>query len=66
MNMGCQLGGAISSSLTPWIAARFGWTTSFLVAAVLVVAGGAMWLLVYANGRSHVVGEVLRSEVKPA
>lgn len=46
MNMGCQLGGAISSSLTPAIAERFGWSSSFAVAAVLILAGSAAWLLV--------------------
>jgi ACS family glucarate transporter-like MFS transporter len=56
MNMACQLGGAISSSLTPWIAVRFGWTTSFLVAA---------WLLVYSNGHSQ-VGDVVGSQVNIA
>jgi ACS family glucarate transporter-like MFS transporter len=65
MNMGCQLGGAISSSLTPWIAQRFGWTTSFLFAAALALAGGAAWLLVYSNGRSH-VGEIVPTQVEPA
>jgi ACS family glucarate transporter-like MFS transporter len=47
MNMGCQMGGAISSSLTPAIASRFGWTTSFIVASILALAGGAVWLLVH-------------------
>jgi ACS family glucarate transporter-like MFS transporter len=46
MNMGNQLGAALTASLTPWIAARFGWTTSFLVAAGLCVVGAASWLLV--------------------
>jgi MFS transporter, ACS family, glucarate transporter len=46
MNMGNQIGGAITASLTPWIAARFGWTTSFLVAAALCMVGAASWLLV--------------------
>ncbi len=46
MNMGNQLGAAITASLTPWIAARFGWTTSFLVAAGLCLVGAASWLLV--------------------
>ena len=46
MNMGNQIGAAITASLTPWIAARFGWTTSFLVAAALCVLGAASWLLV--------------------
>jgi ACS family glucarate transporter-like MFS transporter len=46
MNMGNQLGAALTASLTPWIAARFGWTTSFLVAAGLCVVGAASWLIV--------------------
>jgi ACS family glucarate transporter-like MFS transporter len=46
MNMGNQLGAALTASLTPWIAARFGWTTSFLVAAALCVVGAASWLVV--------------------
>jgi MFS transporter, ACS family, glucarate transporter len=43
MNMGAQLGGVVTASLTPWIAGRFGWTTSFLVAAALCVVGAATW-----------------------
>lgn len=46
MNMGNQIGAALTASLTPWIAARFGWTTSFLVAAALCLVGAASWLLV--------------------
>ena len=44
MNMGAQIGGAVTASLTPWIAQRFGWTSSFLVAALLAVAGAIAWL----------------------
>ncbi len=46
MNMGNQIGAALTASLTPWIAARFGWTTSFLVAAALCLLGAASWLFV--------------------
>lgn len=46
MNMGNQIGAALTASLTPWIAIRFGWTTSFLVAAALCLVGAASWLLV--------------------
>jgi ACS family glucarate transporter-like MFS transporter len=46
MNMGAQLGGALTASLTPWIADRYGWTASFLVAAALCVVGAFTWLLV--------------------
>jgi ACS family glucarate transporter-like MFS transporter len=46
MNMGGQLGGALTASLTPAIAGNFGWTASFLTAAGLCAAGGLAWLLV--------------------
>ena len=46
MNMGAQIGGAVTASLTPAIAARFGWTASFLVAAGLCLLGSAAWLIV--------------------
>ncbi len=46
MNMGGQIGGAVTGSLTPWIAARYGWTTSFLVAAGLCLLGAASWIVV--------------------
>jgi len=46
MNMGNQFGGALTASLTPAIASRFGWTTSFCVAAGLALLGAAAWLLV--------------------
>ncbi|MBV9301178.1 MAG: MFS transporter [Acidobacteriaceae bacterium] len=44
MNMGGQLGGALTASLTPAIANRFGWTASFIVAASLCAAGALAWL----------------------
>jgi ACS family glucarate transporter-like MFS transporter len=46
MNMGNQIGAALTASLTPWIAARFSWTTSFLVASGLCLLGAVCWLLV--------------------
>jgi MFS transporter, ACS family, glucarate transporter len=51
MNMGCQIGGAVTASLTPWIAGRFGWDAAFLTAAILALAGGALWLLVDPGGQ---------------
>jgi ACS family glucarate transporter-like MFS transporter len=44
MNMGAQIGGALTASLTPWIAQHFGWTSSFLTAAILGIAGALAWL----------------------
>ena len=46
MNTGNQIGAAITASLTPWIAARFGWTASFLAAAALCLVGAVCWLVV--------------------
>jgi len=51
MNMGGQIGGAVTASLTPWIAGHFGWSASFLVAAALAAAGSAAWLLVDPDAR---------------
>jgi ACS family glucarate transporter-like MFS transporter len=46
MNMGAQLGGAVTATLTPMIAARFGWGASFGVAAFLCATGALAWLRV--------------------
>jgi ACS family glucarate transporter-like MFS transporter len=43
VNMGGQLGGALTASLTPWIAEHFGWTTSFNTAAGLALLGAVCW-----------------------
>jgi ACS family glucarate transporter-like MFS transporter len=51
MNMGGQFGGALTASLTPAIAQQYGWTSSFLVAAVLSVAGAIAWLVVHPEQR---------------
>jgi len=57
MNMGGQIGGAVTASLTPWIAEHFGWTSSFLAAAVVCLAGSFAWGLVRPDqtilGRRH-------------
>jgi len=47
VNMVGQIGGAVTASLTPWVAQRFGWTTSFAIAAALAVAGGVVWVMVH-------------------
>jgi ACS family glucarate transporter-like MFS transporter len=44
MNMGANVGGAVSPSLTPWIAEQWGWPLSLSVAALIALAGGLMWL----------------------
>ncbi|HWF60077.1 MAG TPA: MFS transporter [Nitrospira sp.] len=44
MNMGANLGGAISPTLTPWLAQRWGWGASLGLAAFISFLGGIMWL----------------------
>jgi MFS transporter, ACS family, glucarate transporter len=46
MNMGNQIGGALTASLTPAIASRLGWGASFHVAAGLALIGAVAWLFV--------------------
>ena len=46
MNMGGQIGGALTASLTPAIANHWGWTASFLVAAGLCAFGSVLWMFV--------------------
>jgi ACS family glucarate transporter-like MFS transporter len=46
MNTGCQIGGAVTASLTPYIGSRYGWSSAFLAAAVLSVAAALLWLLI--------------------
>jgi ACS family glucarate transporter-like MFS transporter len=44
--MGAQIGGMVTASLTPFIASRWGWTASFVVAAALCLFGAAAWMIV--------------------
>jgi len=62
MNMGGQMGGALTASLTPWIASRYGWSASFLTAAALCVVGALAWLLVDPERRLALAGESFRAD----
>jgi ACS family glucarate transporter-like MFS transporter len=46
MNMGNQIAGAVTASLTPFIAKKFNWEASFVVAAALAIIGSLLWLFV--------------------
>lgn len=46
MNMGGQLGGVVVASLTPVLAAHFGWSTSFLFTAGMALLGALAWLFI--------------------
>lgn len=46
MNMGAQIGGVVTASSTAIIADAFGWTVSFLAAAVICLIGGLLWFTI--------------------
>jgi ACS family glucarate transporter-like MFS transporter len=47
VNMGGQMGGAVTASLTPWVAQRFGWSASFAISAALALLGALCWITVH-------------------
>jgi ACS family glucarate transporter-like MFS transporter len=65
MNMGCQIGGALTASLTPWIAARFGWNSAFAAAAALALAGAGAWSVVHPQRLLRAVTPASGSTVAP-
>jgi ACS family glucarate transporter-like MFS transporter len=44
MNMGANMGGALSPTVTPWIAGQWGWSASLGIAAAIALLGGILWL----------------------
>ena len=53
MNMGGQIGGAVTALLTPVIAKHSGWPMSFFSAATICGVGGLLWLVVNADHKLH-------------
>jgi ACS family glucarate transporter-like MFS transporter len=51
VNMGCQIGAAVTASLTPLIAAHLGWEASFMTATVLAILGASAWFFVDPKAR---------------
>ncbi len=49
MNMGANIGGFISPTLTPLIASYIGWENALHVAALLAMIGAALWLGIHPN-----------------
>ena len=47
MNMGGNIGGAISPTLTPFLAQRVGWDGALAATAALALIGGLCWLFVH-------------------
>lgn len=64
MNMGAQIGGALTATLTPYIAAHFGWRAAFFIAAAVALAGALSWLLV--DPRRRLISENLPATFQSA
>ena len=54
MNFGSNLGGMVSPVVTPWLAARMGWSAALSATAALAAVSGLLWL-----------GVTVRQERKP-
>jgi ACS family glucarate transporter-like MFS transporter len=63
MNMGAQIGGFVTASLTPIIGDRFGWTAAFLVAAAFCAIGAVAWIMVDPEASLVESGGILRAPV---
>ena len=63
MNTGAQIGGAVTTTLTPWLAERFGWWAGFLAAALLAFAGAFAWLGVDPEIQLSATGRVPQSSI---
>lgn len=59
MNMGGNLGGAISPTLTPYIAQQYGWETALFIAAGLAILGAVFWLGVHPERAIELQEEIL-------
>ena len=44
LKMGCQLAGALTASMTPYLASKFGWSSAFYVAAAVALVCAFAWL----------------------
>ena len=44
MNTGANIGGALSPTLTPWLAAQWGWPMALAAAGAVAMVGAVLWL----------------------
>ena len=67
MNMGGQVGAAVTAYMTPLIAKHFGWGTSFFSAAMLCGVGALLWLSVDSDrGAAQLHGILVKSSTEVA
>jgi ACS family glucarate transporter-like MFS transporter len=57
MNTGANLGGALSPSLTPWMANEWGWPVALAAAGAIAMVGAALWLKIDLEERHEARGE---------
>lgn len=46
MNLGGNVGGILSPILTPILARKLGWVPALEIAAIIIIAGGMLWLVI--------------------
>ena len=56
MNTGANLGGAISPSFTPWMAAQWGWPMALAAAGAVALVGAVLWLKIDLGERPEARG----------
>jgi ACS family glucarate transporter-like MFS transporter len=56
MNTGANLGGALSPSLTPWMASQWGWPIALAIAGAVALLGAVIWLKIDLTERSEARG----------
>lgn len=64
MNMGGQIGGALTAWLTPRIAGTYGWTAAFLLAAILCAGGALAWIWIRPEPRETALRDQTATEVE--
>jgi ACS family glucarate transporter-like MFS transporter len=65
MNMGGQIGGAVTATVTPLIAQHCGWNASFLTATAMAALGALAWHIVNPKARLiHTAGASDASAVR--
>lgn len=53
INMGGQIAGAATASLTPWLAEKYGWEAAFYIAAAVCLVCALPWLFVNSTRRLY-------------
>jgi ACS family glucarate transporter-like MFS transporter len=56
MNTGANVGGALSPTLTPWMAAQWGWPVALAAAGAVAILGAVLWLKIDLEHRPEASG----------